>query len=287
MKLYNVVVLYRPDEDVLDFVKSYAGAVNPMVAVWNECAPGDAERLADVEGVIVHAMPSNVGLAAALNIGIADAFARGADRVLLLDQDSRPDGDMVRRLSVVMDEALRDGVHTAMIGPTLNDAKAGGVVNSAAAATGNYQPVARLATSGSLVDRAAWEAVGPMWEPLFIDCIDHEWCYRAGHKGFTILQATTVTMEHDMGDAGVNFLGRYKPIHRSPVRHYYIVRNTLWTARLGHVPKSFSLVELIKLGYRIPTYLLVSSSRAATASGMARATRDGLFGSIVAPFRKR
>ncbi|MBW8295555.1 hypothetical protein [Sphingopyxis sp.] len=287
MRLFSVVVLYHPDQEVLDFVKSYASDQNPTVVVWNECAEGDAGKLSSAAGVALHAMPSNVGLASALNIGIADAFTRGADRVMLLDQDSRPGLDIARWLSEIADDAARDDVHPALIGPTLNDEKAGGVVNFADASVGEYQNVQRLATSGSLIDRSAYEAVGPMWEDLFIDCIDHEWCYRARDKGLAILQATTVTMNHNMGDAGINFLGRYKPIHRSPVRHYYIVRNTLWLARLNHVPKAFSLTQVAKLAYRIPVYLVVSSSTRTTALNVGRAICHGLFGSISDPGQNR
>lgn len=287
MKTFTVVVLYRPDSDVFDFLKSYACDQNPTVAVWNDCRGHEAERLSGVDGVILHALPANAGLASALNIGIEDAFLRGADAVLLLDQDSRPSAGMAMELSAALEAAKRSGIPVALAGPTLSDMKAGGVVNLTDMTATNYQLANKLATSGSLIEKSAYQAVGPMWEDLFIDCIDHEWCYRAQSKGLSIIQATTVNMEHDMGDAGINFLGRYKPIHRSPIRHYYITRNTLWLARLSHLPKSFSLIEIVKLVYRIPVYLIVSSSKRATLVGIFRAIVHGLFCPISSPIQKR
>lgn len=277
MKIATVVILYRPDPETIAFVETYASENTPVVAVWNEFPQLDSEPFGGNEAITLLGNPANIGLASALNIGIERAFADGADRVLLLDQDSRPRHDMAASLSAALDSVSADGIRVGLIGPTLRDRKAGGAVNAAGENAGAYQLVSGLSTSGSLIDRAAFEAVGRMWDPLFIDGIDHEWCYRAQGRGFNIVQSRTVEMDHDMGDAGINFFGRYKPIHRSPFRHYHIVRNTLWLAGLDHIPKSFSRSELTKLAYRIPTYLLVSSSKFQTLNSIFRGLRDGLF----------
>jgi len=277
MKITTVVILYRPDSETIAFFEAYASASTPVVAVWNEFASHESEPFRNNEAIALHANPSNIGLALALNIGIERAFADGADRVLLLDQDSRPSRDMAVSLSAAFDRASADGVAIGLIGPTLRDRKAGGAVNAEGDSERSYQIVAGLSTSGSLIDKAAFEAVGRMWDPLFIDGIDHEWCYRAQHRGLSIVRSRTVEMDHDMGDAGINFFGRYKPIHRSPFRHYHIVRNTLWLASLDHVPKSFAKSELAKLAYRMPTYFLVSSSKIQTLNSILRGLRDGLF----------
>lgn len=277
MNISAVIVLYRPDPDTIAFVKSYASVDTPVVAVWNEFPEHGIDPFRDDEAVTLYANPSNIGLATALNIGIERAFARGADRVLLLDQDSRPTRSMAESLSAAFDGASADGVVVGLIGPTLRDRKAGGVVNPLGDSDCAYQIVAGLSTSGSLIDRTAFEAVGRMWDALFIDGIDHEWCYRAQGIGFSIVQSRTVEMDHDMGDAGINFFGRYKPIHRSYFRHYYIVRNTFWLAGLSHVPKLFAGFEIAKLVYRMPTYFLVSSSKMRTINSIIRGLRDGLF----------
>ncbi|KAB2911168.1 MAG: glycosyltransferase family 2 protein [Dechloromonas sp.] len=278
MKLCSVVVLYRPDGETLDFLRASASRANPVVAVWNACPSDQKAAFAGVDGLTLCPQSTNVGLSRALNIGIETAFAAGADRVLLLDQDSRPDASMGEALAEIGNLADREGVRVGLVGPTLRDRKASGAVNAVRTDAGRYQIVPSLSTSGSLIDKQAYRAVGPMWDDLFIDGIDHEWCYRAKFKGFSIVQARDVSMEHDMGDAGVNVFGRYKPIHRSPVRHYHIVRNILWLARQRQVPKSFSAKEVCKLAYRIPAYIAVSTARGATMSNIFRGIRHGLFG---------
>ena len=125
---------------------------------------------------------------------------------------------------------------------------------------------------------AAYQAGVPMMEELFIDGIDHEWCFRAWSKGYAVRVSNRVTMLHDMGDASLNYFGRYKPVHRSPVRHYYVVRNTLYLTRLAYLPLGWRLRELLKTPRRIAAYVLFSSDRWRTVRLIAHALCDGLAG---------
>ncbi len=61
-----------------------------------------------------------------------------------------------------------------------------------------------------LIGRAAYEAIGGMRDELFIDGIDHEWCFRAKSLGYRTFVARDVTMSHDMGEVGVSLFGRYQ-----------------------------------------------------------------------------
>lgn len=280
MSVVSIVVLYRPDSETVEFVRKFSSSGNRVVAVWNEFESIIENPFKDDSFVTLVANERNIGLAKALNVGIETARDYGADFFLLLDQDSRPDSDLPQKLMTSRDQAVRDGLSVALTGPTLRDRKADGDVNSRNRRGGaEYEVVRGLSTSGSLVDRRALDLVGPMWESLFIDGIDHEWCFRAQSRNFCIIRSS-VEMLHDMGDSGVNFLGRYKPIHRSPFRHYYIVRNAIWLVRLPHVPWDFSLSEMAKMLYRIPIYLIVSSSRRQSIISIVKGLSDGLSAKI-------
>jgi rhamnosyltransferase len=87
-------------------------------------------------------------------------------------------------------------------------------------------------------------------------------------------------MIHDMGDIGINYWGQYKPIHRSPIRHYYIIRNTLYLVRLTYVPIRWKLVELLKTFRRIMAYLVFSSDRLASVRLIFLGIFDGLCGRL-------
>jgi rhamnosyltransferase len=120
----------------------------------------------------------------------------------------------------------------------------------------------------------SYQSIGPVLDSLFIDGIDHEWCFRARKHGLKVALSSSVTMMHNMGDEGFSYLGTYKPIHRSPIRHYFITRNTIYLSKLSHVPFSWKLKELLKMARRLFFYLIVSNDRMMTAILILKALLD-------------
>lgn len=270
-----VVVLFNPKEAVVGFVRLLAEGGYGVVVVVNAADQSILREIRTVPSVSVVDNGGNVGLATALNVGIRHAFAsNGSDFVVLFDQDSGPDATMPSALVAEL-EAGDTGM-VACIGPLLVDRKN----VSAKYETNCDSPDARrprsIPTSGTVIPRQAFEAVGPMMEELFIDGIDHEWCLRAWSKGYAVRVSRKVQMTHDMGDASLNYFGRYKPIHRSPVRHYYIVRNAIYLARLEYLPLHWRIIELLKTVRRIVAYCVVSSDRRRSLRLIAHAVGDGL-----------
>src|ERR1700736_938665 len=96
-----IVVTYHPDAAFAVRLNSLSPQVGTIVIVDNGSADAERKMLreaaADPKVDLVFNL-ENVGLARALNIGIQRAHALGYSRVLLLDQDSRCDGGMVRTL---------------------------------------------------------------------------------------------------------------------------------------------------------------------------------------------
>ena len=84
--------------------------------------------------------------------------------------------------------------------------------------------------SGTLMPASALRTIGLMQENLFIDWVDLEWCWRASNQhGYQTICTGDVVVEHTMGDGSVQFLGKKVSI-RSPLRHYYMVRNAVHIA---------------------------------------------------------
>lgn len=270
----TVVVLFRPGPDDIANLTRMADWGQDVVAVVNAYDEALSKRLPANNRIFYIRNLENLGLARALNQGLAAAMERGADYVLLLDQDSRPDATMRSRLVAAAAELEAAGRRIGCVAPALIDRKlAGANVGS----SDLHRPTrGTLATSGTLIPQAAWHQIGPMWEDLFIDGIDHEWCFRARNRGFETVVSPGIVMEHDMGEGAINFFGRFKPIHRSAVRHYFIVRNTLWLAGRNYIPLRWRVSELLKLVYRMPAYLFFSTDRARSARNLARALVDGL-----------
>lgn len=264
-----VVVLYHPDQEALDHIENLARDGFSVLAISNGITATQAETLTEFAGVTLVDNLTNIGLARALNQGIGRFLAGNAPFVLLLDQDSRLTPDKISSLGQRASVLSAQGVRLGCLAPRLVDRKSPDAKVGAAG-----EPVT-VATSGSLLTRQALLATGMMWEQLFIDGIDHEWCFRARMAGYQIVVADDIVLTHDMGDDGVRVGGRYRPIHRSPARHYHILRNTLWLQRCRYIPLRWRLLELAKGLYRAPVYLGVSNDRLATLRAIGRAIIDG------------
>ena len=277
-KIVNVVVLYQPDTAIINFWYDFINKGELLIAVLNASALTDLSSIDILKFTKLILNQENLGLAIALNQGLAVVKDMGASHVMLLDQDSQPPVGMGHSLAVQLETLKNTGEPYAAIGPTLLDRKAGAALHSSSDVEASIDKSIidwpSIATSGTVIDMAALEMIGDMRDDLFIDGIDHEWCHRARSKGFRVGASTRITMPHDMGDDGIIFFGRYRPIHRSPSRHYYIVRNTLRLAQLSYISRKWRVKEIAKLLYRIPAYILNSSDRIATFKSIFRAFQD-------------
>ena len=279
-RLRPIVVLFNPDEAAIGSLMELAEAELHPLAVVNAI---DADSLARLQltGIELLVNPSNLGLARAFNQGIERALAGGAEYVMLLDQDTRPPDGMASALLARADRFVASGGQLGCLGPCPIDrkqpkAQAFARATRPADPTTGLVPVQTIISSGMLIPSSAILQTGGMWNELFIDHIDHEWCFRAAARGLAVMIAPDIPMPHDMGDDGFAFRGRYKPIHRSPPRQYYLVRNTLWLARCSVIPRRWRIIEACKLAYRVPSYLLFSSARRQSLREIWRGLRHGL-----------
>lgn len=274
----SIIVLYHPSEEVTTLISSSALNVSNVIVVVNAADEKLLKKIVLIEKVTILRNNSNVGLAVALNMGICFAFEKlEADFVVLFDQDSLPSVGLIEGLVYEFENSGLQNL--ACIGPRLIDVKGLGSSNRRDYSI-DTSKACSIPTSGSVISKTAFHAIGPMMDQLFIDGVDHEWCFRAYSKGYVVKVSDYQDMIHDMGDIGVNYWGQYKPIHRSPIRHYYIIRNTLYLVRLTYVPFSWKLIELTKTVRRIMAYLVFSSDRLASVRLISFGIYDGLFGRL-------
>jgi rhamnosyltransferase len=274
-KIACVVVFYNPDTDALENVKRLASCGYSVVVVVNQASEDTLRELQMLKDVYPIVNDTNLGLASALNQGVTLAFDQlNVDYVTLFDQDSQPERALPISLALELEEYSSNAI--ACIGPMLEDRKDPTATYAQNDLEFSGIMPASIPTSGTLIPLNAWRDIGPMMDSLFIDGIDHEWCLRAKHRGYQVRLSRTVTMVHDMGDANIKVFGRYKPIHRSPIRHYFIVRNTLFLASLNYLPIKWRLLELTKTIRRIAVYLFVSSDRPMSLRLICHAIVDGI-----------
>ena len=105
-------------------------------------------------------------------------------------------------------------------------------------------------SSGTLIHRNAIEYVGLFEEPLFIDCVDFEWGWRARSLGVKLLLVREAFFSHTIGDG----LHRYEQLP-SPIRHYYQTRNINYMLTRNYVPKLWKMKQLFFFFPKIEFYI--------------------------------
>ena len=118
-----------------------------------------------------------------------------------------------------------------------------------AAASFHLHLVEYIPASGSLIDLALLDRVGPMQDDYFIDRVDVQWCLRARHLGLAIAVHPGVEMAHDQATRTVQ-LGRRTLFVGHDFRAYFHVRNSLAMALRAPIDPFWRADQLLKLpGY--------------------------------------
>lgn len=206
----------------------------------------------------------NFGIARALNQSI-EVFEKLADCDLLLtlDQDTELDPILLKSAKETYLALSKTSSPCFALASSLSDMKGSDNLSlSTNSAVGNLPAptlVNAAATSGTFFTKQALSVVGNMREDFFIDCVDHEWCLRAESKRVPIWQLNWPKVRHNMGDSGIVILGRFFPLHTSPARHYYIVRNSVYVFIFsdGNFPTRLRILTSALV--RIFPYIFVST----------------------------
>lgn len=252
-----IVVAFRPAPDALRrLISALASQVEAIFVIDNTPVGERGARVAlDAfsESPVTTLLETgeNLGIAAALNIGIRLAMERGFDYLLLSDQDSEPAPDMVVHLLDVAGQLVKQGVRLGAIGPAYLDRVTGSTFGFQVHPEGSlfyrtlpgdqadpWVEVVTSITSGSLVPCSAITDIGLMREDYFIDYVDTEWCHRARHHGYRLFGTSRARMEHHLGDSAfpVWYLRWRSFTGYSPVRLYYRFRNFMVLFRCDYVP---------------------------------------------------
>ena len=236
-RIFCIIVTYRPDAEHLRRVLASIRQQTPHVILVDN-TPEQHSAITVMEGMQCITLGKNVGIAAAQNIGIRKALDQGAKIIWLSDQDTVYPARYLNTMLKALDTCQMRGMTLAALAPSYFDTHKGTVqafVRQAPftqffAAQPGLHPVSHAIASGTLIPSQALHTIGLMQESLFIDWVDLEWCWRAKKQyGYQTVCTGDVVIEHTMGDASVQFLGRQVSI-RSPLRHYYMVRNAIHIA---------------------------------------------------------
>lgn len=217
--LVGIVILNwrRPDEilDCLASVSKLDYARFEVAVVDNASDNGSVERIrAGFPRAALIENGRNLGFAGGSNVGIRYFMQRGADYIMLLNDDTELAPDM---LSALMD-AFEEDPDIGIVGPNIFYFDPPDVLWSAGGSVSRYGAARHLqvdegiVNSGSdvhdvdyvsgcgiLIRRSVIERVGPLDERFFAYFEETELCARARAAGFRVVQAPQADMWHKIG----------------------------------------------------------------------------------------
>lgn len=219
-------------------------------------------------------MPSNMGLGAAQNMGIECARSDNATHVLIMDQDSQPEFNMVPHLLAAWKHLRSLGINVAAVAPTYVDSDDGlpsSFVRIGWLGFKLQDPVAGqivveadfLISSGSLIPLSVIDDIGLMDETLFIDHVDTDWCMRARSQGYQLFGVPSARMLHSLGEQRkLVWFFRWRNVSfHSSFRYYYMLRNSLLLQRRPYMPLKWRVADMLRCIRIFCFYSIFSSGR--------------------------
>jgi rhamnosyltransferase len=257
-----IVVAFQPDRALIIRLIQDLAREFRIVYVMDNGGGREAltESIGSSASIQVVDMAGNKGIGVALNRGFQLASLAGMRYVITFDQDSTPPAGLGGQLMQALERLMAGGVRIAAVGPRVIDIRQarqlehpfmrrrmGWPTAATCISTSELIDADFLITSGCLIPLAAFEAVGPFDQELFVDFVDMEWCLRARAAGYMTFGVCSAVMPHEIGTAtkasafGMTVLGH------NPVRRYFFARNTIRLLRLPHLAVGWKARLLISL----------------------------------------
>ncbi|MGF3025254.1 rhamnosyltransferase [Methylobacterium aquaticum] len=283
------ITVFRPDAaQVAALSARVAAETRPTIVFDNGGLPASAAAQLSEHGARVLSAGDNIGIGGALDAIARAAMEAGAAQVLLLDQDAAFTPGQVSELEAALARLRSVSPPPAVVGPR-PEAAPGRKAPSYPRRPdvpdgGSLVPVEFLATSGSLIDLAAYARIGPFRSDFFIDGVDLEWCFRAWNRGYGCWMETGTALPHRVGGGVIRstWLGIEMP--RQPLfRMGAYLRNSVYAWRLPHVPRRWKLRQAAYLPLQALLYWADSGYRPSVLAHLAGAVLDGLRGRLGRP----
>lgn len=249
MKVGAVIVLYNPCKDLFKDVLLHT--INQFDAVFIvDNSPMPYDDLDQYENITYHFIGENKGIATAQNIGIKYFEEKNYDFITFLDQDSIPSDDLIEKLlsayKILNDQKIKIGAIGARPYNRNSNKPYANTSSRNVAITNNITEVTEIISSSSLIPVANFKVVGKMEDDLFIDGVDHEWCWRATKIAkYRFFIAEDVLLSHQLGEGDKFLLYRNVAIS-TPFRTYYQFRNYFRFLPRKYVPLYWKIVNGVK-----------------------------------------
>lgn len=244
----GVVILYYPDESVIENISTYAPFLSRLYVIDNSEVENNSliEKIKKTYNVHYIKHGENLGISYSLNEALR--LSQGTYQWLLtMDQDSK-----FYQNSVEEYVAALDGVDADVYGicPTYEHPERVGKENNV---PGAFKVVEKCVTSGNIINVDIAIKSGGFNEKLFIDEVDNEFCYRCNRQKYKLLKYSKNILLHSIGHpARVNLFGfHFTVLNESPLRQYYIFRNRCYVAKWYPEKRKEIFIDSLKWVARI------------------------------------
>ncbi len=279
-----VVVTFNPGEKLLENITALHPQVKEVVVVDNASSPTSLVHVQEAQkcGAKVFYNEENLGIAAALNIGVNYTLEQGYTWIATFDQDSKPPPGFVERLLETYN-IHPNKERTAILSPIYRDEATGTVFRHGEQNNEPLQEIVSTMTSGNLVKADALAKTGLFEEDLFIDYVDHEFCLRCRKKGFGVLESRAAILNHNLGETqkykrwGLTF----HATNHSPLRRYYNSRNRLVVYRRYFTSETrWVLRDMLGFLKEVSKIILVEQSKREKLEAVGQGLWHGLVGKM-------
>lgn len=274
----GVVVLYNSSPDCLANINTYLNQIDRLYVVDN--SPTTAQWITDYllgcSSVWYSHLPQNEGIAAALNRAAQKAINEGYEYLLTMDDDSRMPENAINTMLAYLSSNRSDKI--GIVSPRhilLTAPKAFQTPEKSNPAI----DVLTTMTSGNLINLDAYQDVGPFDDRLFIDVVDHDFNLRLKASGYRIIELTNLPLIHRLGTQKKIPLTRVTFVSHSPIRNYYLIRNSLLVAKANsRLFPGYWLTAILTITIEIIKILLLENQRTSRVKLAFQGVWHGLMG---------
>ncbi|MCE5194177.1 MAG: glycosyltransferase family 2 protein [Nitrospiraceae bacterium] len=288
-----IIVTYNPDFLTIgQILNKLADQVNRIIIIDNFSQNGFCDWIKAEKNYknMTFFLNENMGLGYAYNLGVKKARESGCSHIILFDQDSVPESNMVIILMNAFNNLKQQGYKISAVGPVYHDLRTDLFspfmrlgwfrFNQIKSMDSIYVPADFLISSGSLISLETINDIGTMDESLFIDKIDIEWFLRARSLGYCAWGVSNAFMEHSIGESARQIWGFRRKIffQHKPFRYYYIFRNSFLLYRREYMSVKWMSADIISLLQIFVFLLLTGRSREKIFQMIFKGIFDGVKG---------
>lgn len=277
----GIIILYKPNWEIsLKTIESACNQVKKLYVVDNTPGVNNYNKISFFPPIKYISLGENKGIAHAQNIALKEILNENFDFVFFLDQDSLIIENTVQNLINKYSFLNNNGFKIGGIGPRPFDRDLNkeykGSIKKGKKLNNNLTEVNEIISSASLIPTKNFKEIGLMDSTLFIDGVDHEWCWRAKKKGdYKFFIDEDTLLSHKLGEGDKKILGINVHIP-TPFRTYYQFRNYFYLSRRSYVPIYWKISNGIKYFIKFFYYSIFLNPRKEYFKNIIRGINDAL-----------